>query len=149
MSLSTNIQRMIALYLHISRLKMYTSPKQLMAANHCPSELVNILVIGGSLGGNSPSCNSLQGVKTCTVSELTTSTTCRKIDKFVVNIAVLLRSRYVQKYTNQKKKKKISKPLNKQTKHSNNGTAYINPSIMPSYHQPRRIGTKNHGMGVG
>lgn len=76
---------------------MYTSPKQLMAANHCPSELVNIFVIGGSLGGNSSSCNSLQGVKTCIVSELTTSTTCRKIDKFVVNIAELLRSRYVQK----------------------------------------------------
>lgn len=40
-------------HLCISRLNIYTSPKQLTAANHCASALVNILVMGGSFGGNS------------------------------------------------------------------------------------------------
>lgn len=47
-----------------------------MAASHCPSELLKILVIGGSLGGNASSSSVRQGVKAWTSSKLPTSTTC-------------------------------------------------------------------------
>lgn len=63
-------------YLCVSRLNIYTSPKQLIAANHCPSQLVTIFVIGGSVGGNCSSYSTRHGVKVCTSSELPTSTTC-------------------------------------------------------------------------
>lgn len=64
--------------LKVSRLNIYTSPKQLMAASHWPSILVNIFVIGGSLGGNSSSRSLRQGVKAWTSSPLSTSTTCKR-----------------------------------------------------------------------
>lgn len=72
-------------YLNVSRLKIYTSPKQLTAANHWQSLLVNIFVKGGSLGGKLSSSYFRQGVKAWTTSVLSTSTTCNMTRSFKRN----------------------------------------------------------------
>jgi len=66
-------------HLCVSRLNTYMSPKQLIAANQSSFELVYSFVIGGSWGGDSPSCPSWRGVKECNNSMLPTSTICQQI----------------------------------------------------------------------